>query len=76
MAKKLRKAPSDGYEQIWSGHWWTFDQDFDLACCHCNLVHGVKMRLNAGRIEVQMVENQKATKRLRKLHGIAVIKKE
>ncbi len=61
-------AKKDEYEQIWSGEWFVFDRPFDLACCHCGLVHGVEMRLNDGHIEIRMTENAKETaKRRRRL---------
>jgi len=74
----LESESPDGYEQVYAGK--PFDQPagkfWELACCHCGLVHAVKiehegMTRDGDELKITMRENAAATKRHRKVPGEA-----
>lgn len=54
------------YQQIWDGEWYPLPKSWDLACCDCNLVHGITIRVRDGKAMYQMVVNKRATAALRR----------
>lgn len=89
MARSTKKTPTptaeeyeaespDGYEQIFAGQPFTQPEGrrWELACCHCGLVHEVKIEhdgvdRDGGVLKITMRENAAATKRHRKVAGEA-----
>jgi hypothetical protein len=70
----------DGYEQVWAGK--PFERptgvSWGLACCHCGLVHDVRIdtlghavELDREVVQLTVRENAAATKRHRKVPGEA-----
>jgi hypothetical protein len=58
------------YEQVYDGDWWDVPKNFDLACCHCSLVHGVSFRIRVidekPILQIRMNRNMRATAALRR----------
>ncbi len=89
MARTTKRTPApaageheetspDGYEQVFAGQPFTQPEgkNWDLACCHCGLVHSVKIEhdgltRDGGELKITMRENAAATKRHRKIAGEA-----
>lgn len=60
----------DEYEQVYDGEPFTqpLGKNWKLACCHCGLVHEVKIEMaGAAHVKLTVRQNAAATKRLRKL---------
>lgn len=89
MSRRTKKTPApaneeheetsaDGYEQVFAGQPFYQPEgvNWDLACCHCGLVHSVKIEhdgltRDGGVLKITMRENAAATKRHRKVAGEA-----
>ncbi len=89
MARSTKKTPApaaedyeaespDGYEQVFAGVPFVQPEGrtWELACCHCGLVHGIKIEhdgetKDGGQLRITMKENAAATKRHRKVPGEA-----
>lgn len=90
MGRSTKKTPNadllddhesespDGYEQVFAGKPFTQPEgkNWELACCHCGLVHAVKVEhdgidRDGGVLKITMRENAAATKRHRKVPGEA-----
>lgn len=68
----------DGYQQVYAGIPFVQPEGkaWELACCHCGLVHSVKIEndgidRDGGVLKITMRENAAATKRHRKVAGEA-----
>ncbi len=77
-AEELEETSPDGYEQVFAGQPFAQPEGraWDLACCHCGLVHSVKIEhdgedRNGGVLKKTMRENAAATKRHRRIAGEA-----
>lgn len=77
-AEEYEAESPDGYEQVFAGQ--PFEQpagkNWELACCHCGLVHVVKIEhegvtRDGDELKITMRENAAATKRHRKVPGEA-----
>lgn len=69
LAKTAANATSR-YPQLYEDEWYICEQEFDLACCDCLLVHGVffKVELVEGKpaLHIRFERNNRATAQLRR----------
>lgn len=72
---KVEKTP-DGYEQVYGNVPFIepAGKYFELACCHCGLVHTIKLEPQGKNIQITMRENAAATRRHRKVYQLPNIK--
>lgn len=56
------------YEQVWDGDEFPVTGPFDLACCDCNLVHTVRIRVRDGKPYLKLDRNDRSTAALRRHH--------
>jgi hypothetical protein len=54
------------YQQIWDSEWGPLEKDWYLACCHCSLVHHVRVRIHKGKPEIQFTTDNRKTAALRR----------
>lgn len=65
-------AKDSEYEQVYSGDWWPLASSFQLACCHCHLVHNVYIKKKGGGYFIRLDENARATAALRRHHDVPI----
>ena len=61
---------------ITDGSWYVLGDYTRDVCCHCSLVHDMDYKVENGKIMVRTVVNTRETTKLRKIHGIKVVKTE
>lgn len=54
------------YVDLEDGKWFTFDRPQKIACCSCNHVHLVELRLHEGLMQMRMITDKRATGQLRR----------
>jgi hypothetical protein len=58
---------SSRYKQAYSDEWFVIPRSgMDIACCSCNLVHDVKVRLKGKHIEARFAPDARKTSALRR----------
>ncbi len=65
-----RSVSKSRYAQVYDGQWMICEKHFDLACCHCQLVHNVSFRVRMLEskpvLEMRMNIDNRATAQLRR----------
>lgn len=63
-----RKTAKETYEQVYDGEPFELplNKQWHLACCHCGLVHDVKIEAVGDQFRMTVRQNKTRTKRLRK----------
>lgn len=56
-------APEQEVTVLWR------DQDFKMACCDCNLVHRLRLRVNGDKVFLSATIDRRATGQLRRWRG-------
>lgn len=46
------------YVDLEDGKWFTFDRPQKIACCSCNHVHLVELRLHEGLMQMRMITDK------------------